>query len=71
MHQLREAFDPHRLAAAVGPEHQQQQQQQQHLRLMFTCAGSSAIGQAVDRVVGALESLVAAACTFGAEVAGG
>lgn len=66
---MREAFDPYRLAAAVAPEHQQQQQQ--HLRLMFTCAGSSAIGQAVDRVVGALESLVAAACTCGAEVAGG
>ena len=66
--QLREAFDPYRLAAAVGSEQQQQQNQQQHLRLMYTYVQAAVRSGRLDRVVGALESLVAAACTFGRAV---
>jgi hypothetical protein len=70
--QLREAFDPDRLAAAVAAEQQQQQQQlrqQQHSRLMYTYVQAAVRLERLDRVVGALESLVAAACTFGIAVA--
>jgi hypothetical protein len=73
--QMREAFDPYRLAAAVGSEQQQpqnqQQNQQQHLRLMYTYVQAAVRSGRLERVVGALDSLVAAACTFGKAGVGG
>jgi hypothetical protein len=59
--QLGEAFDPNRLAAAVGAE------QQQHLRLKFTYVQSAVRSGKLDRVVRALKALFAVVCqcTFG------
>jgi hypothetical protein len=66
LRQLRKAFEPYRLAATAGTE--QQQQQQQQLRMMYTYVQAEVRSGRLDRVVGALESLVAAACTFGKAV---
>jgi hypothetical protein len=54
--QLRQAFDPLRLAAAVDPG------QQQQLELMYAYVQAAVRMGMVDRVVDAIESLVVTAC---------
>jgi hypothetical protein len=57
--QLREAFNPLRLSAAVDPG------QQQQLEMMYAYVQAAVRMGRVDRVVGAIRSLVAAACSIG------
>jgi hypothetical protein len=73
LRQLKEAFEPYRQAAAAGTEEQQQQQQQQQqqLRMMYTYVQAEVRSGRLDKVVGALESLIALACTSGKVVVGG